>query len=841
MKRILLLRYTDIRGLEEASFRVENGVLNQVPVHNGDFRKDLHLIRSFPGKPLLLFDQGGHLSLSELWSILRPDQTWNGVARDDGFGELVQVLQELWQEARQLGLAVLQDIMPILLPGDPLRDFLDAASEGLIMETVWDYREKLTPQQEFEPISGFSRNQVLEIMGPSGIMSSNMELFCYRAEQEAMAQEVCIAFERDEFLLAEAGTGVGKTLAYLVPSVYWAVTNEQKVVVSTRTKALQRQLAEKDLPLLSSCLPVSFTWRIAYGRDNYLCLARWNRLKHTPEDLTEEERRLLAGLRIWIARGGEGEFQELRWDNQGSSLWKRVNCQRYGCGGNLCPWHQQCYFFMARKKLNKADIIVVNHALLLSDLATGNHILPPYQHLVIDEAHNLDRTAFEKLGTSFSVEEGLRLLFRLSEKRGGIERGYLAALKARYPGCLKELAHSAHLVDLACQTIRVLATSGVTENYGSFGARRIKPGMEGAEELCRGCREIAGALRDVQRSLEELAEMMPDSEEELTIAGLLGEVRDTANNLWVIADSLELGSDEEVIWIENEPHGLSLIAVAPLDIGAELNQLLYPGLRSLILVSATLTVGRSFQYIKRRLGLDWLESERIREWGALSPFDFERNCQTLAVRNLTDPGSSRYAEMIAQCIRTIARTVGRRTLVLFTAKSLLLQTASLLREEDPELAARIICQYQDGDYSTLVSKLAGRPDGILLGSETFWEGVDLPGDMLNCLVLTRLPFRPPTEPLAEAWTERLSRQGRNAFREYSLAEAVIRFRQGIGRLIRSETDSGVVVILDRRFCLPPVGRAYSSLFRDSMPAQNIIEISHADLDRELTRWFAGEK
>ncbi len=158
-------------------------------------------------------------------------------------------------------------------------------------------------------------------------------------------------------------------------------------------------------------------------------------LKHNLDDLTAEERRLLVGLCIWLARGGEGEFQELRWDNQGTSLWKQVNCQRHGCGGNLCPWHQQCYFFAARRKLNKADIIVVNHALLLSDMATEGHILPSYQRLIIDEAHNLDRTAFEKLGTSFAVEEGLRLLAKLSEKRNGIERGYLASLKARYHQC----------------------------------------------------------------------------------------------------------------------------------------------------------------------------------------------------------------------------------------------------------------------------------------------------------------------------------------------------------------------------------------------------------------------
>ncbi|MGE5545166.1 MAG: ATP-dependent DNA helicase, partial [Bacillota bacterium] len=503
MKRILLLKHTETRGLEGACFKVENGVLNEVPVDNDDTRRALHLIQDFSGKPLLVSAQGKHLFLSDLWNVLRPDQAWNGMSGENGIEELIQILQELWQEARQLGLWVLQEVMPILLPDDPLREFLDAASEGLMLETVQAHHENPYIEQQGEPVTEFSREQVLEILGSSGILSRSMESYCYRPEQTAMAREVCIAFEQDEFLLAEAGTGVGKTLAYLTPSVYWAVANSQKVVVATRTKALQRQLAEKDLPLLSSFLPVSFTWRIAYGRDNYLCLARWNRLKHTPEELTVEERRLLAGLCIWLSRRGEGDFQELRWDSQGSSLWRQVNCQRHGCGGNLCPWYQQCYFFMARKKLNDADIIVVNHALLLSDMATGNHILPPYQYLVIDEAHNLDRTAFEKLGTSFAVEDGLRLLFRLSERRNGIEKGYLASLKARYPQCLRELAHAVHLVDLACQSVQGLAASGITEIFGSFGARRVKPDMEGVEELYRGCREIAGALCDVQRSLEE--------------------------------------------------------------------------------------------------------------------------------------------------------------------------------------------------------------------------------------------------------------------------------------------------------------------------------------------------
>lgn len=841
MKSVIILNHMGNGCLEEAAFTVENGELKSVPVDHGFTSRFLHLIQKAPGRPLLVFDSGRHLFLAELWSVLRPDRAWNGVPGDDAIESLSRILQELWQEARQLGLTVLHDAIPLLPAEDPLGDFLDAASEGLMLEGVLDNREDRGIEPEWEPVLVFSRDQVLNTLGSNGLLSRNMESYCYRPAQEAMAGEVCAALEQDEFRLAEAGTGVGKTLAYLVPSIYWALAHREKVVISTRTKALQRQLAEKDLPLLAALLPVSFDWRVAYGRDNYLCLSRWHSLRHNPVDLPPEERRLMVGICIWLARGGEGDFQELRWDNQGGSLWKRINCQRHGCTGSLCSWYHQCYFFVARRKLNKADIIIVNHALLLSDTATENHILPSYKRLVIDEAHNLERAAFEKLGNSFSVDEGLRLLARLSEKRHGIERGYLASLKARYPQCLKELTQATHLIDLARHSIQSLATCDIAGYFGSPGARRIKLGMTGAQELSRECRRMAAALNDIQWSLQEIAQLMADDGEELTMAGLAGEVQEKVSSLWMIAESLDSESDEVVVWVETDANGLSLVAAAPLDIGDELNQLLYPGLSSLIMVSATLTVGGSFQYMKRRLGLDRLEPERIREWTSPSPFDFERNCRTLAVRDLAEPGSSRYAEMIARCLKTIAGTVHRRTLVLFTAKSLLLQTANLLREEGPDLAERLICQYQDGDYGTLVARLAARPDGILLGSEVFWEGVDLPGDMLNCLVLTRLPFRPPTEPLVEAWTELLTRQGRNAFQEYSLAEAVIRFRQGTGRLIRSEVDSGVVVVLDRRFCHPPSGRAYSSLFRDSMPVHSIIEIGYADLDRELNKWFAGSK
>jgi len=794
---------------------------------------------NYPGVPLIVLDRERFVTLEDLWKVLHPDQTWNREEYEADAENLRPLLLRLWQEIRDLGFSVVEETLRILNPQDPLRTLFEAAMEGVIFDRPPPQKMKAHTGKSIPGELEFSRDKVLEFLGERGLLSQTMESYRFRAEQESMAREVCDALEQEEFLLAEAGTGVGKTLAYLVPSIYWASSTGQKVVVSTRTRALQKQLAEKDLPMLSQVLPFGFNWQVAYGRENYLCLARWYGIRYTYEELSVQERRLLAGLNIWLAAGGNGQRQELRWDNQEAAIWKRIGVQRHGCSGNMCPWQYRCYFFSARRELHNCHLIVVNHALLLSDMAIEGRILPAYKHLIIDEAHNFDRTAFEKLGISFTASEGLQLLARLAEKRDRIDRGYLAGLKARHPNIREGIAQAVGKIDLVRQSIRGLAQVSISDSRGIAGTRRIRPGMEEADDYSWKCREIATMLRDVERSLLDMVDELADSEDVVDLNSLIGEVRDTSNNLWLIGESLDRASEEEVIWVEGDQRGLSTLAVAPLNIGEELNRLLYPHLRTLILVSATLTVGEKFDYIKNRLGLDHIDKDRIREWLTPSPYDFEQNCRTLAVKNLAEPGSSQYARAVADTIKTIARNVPLRTMILFTSRSLLQQTARCL-EGESEVADRLISQYQDGDYATLIAKLENRPNGILLGSDTFWEGVDLPGDMLNCLVLTRLPFRPPTEPLAEAWVEHLTRQGRNGFREYSLAEAVIRFRQGVGRLIRSETDSGALIILDHRFCLPPVGRSYSSLFRHSLPKHAVSEIGYQELEKELDKWFNKE-
>ncbi len=834
MEVVLGLNIDNVIIEEIARFRIQGGELlacGKGVCHGSEECKIV--LNSYKSVVVAFEDQW--VQLEVLWKIVHADQAFPFVSDGGTADHLKTVLLDLWRDLRSLGLNKVQEAAGILATADPVRILLEAATDNILLEKPLDMRHH--PYRDRRRTQGdeFSTPEVLGVLEEGGLLSQAMSVYRYRNEQMEMAREVCISFEQDEYLLAEAGTGVGKTMAYLVPSIYWAVKTGNKVVISTRTRALQKQLAEKDLPLLTGVLPFTFNWQVAYGRENYLCRARWQLVRNSREELTIEEGRLMAGISTWLAGGGNGQIQDLQWDTNEALSWKKINCQRHGCGGNLCPWYNQCCFFSARRNLQMSDIIVVNHALLLSDLSSGGHILPPFQHLIVDEAHNLDRTVFDKLGASFGVEEGMRLLSRLSEKKQRIDRGYLIGLRARNPNLQEEITSAVHQIESLREIITGLYRPSVYDHPGT-GTRRIRPGMDEAEELGWKCREVAGFFRTLELTLNSIAENLEGSEDEIPMGGLMGEVGELCNVLWLIGESLDRASEEDVIWIEEDSGGLTSIAVGPLDVGHELNRRLYPNLRSLILVSATLTVGDKFDFIKNQLGLYLIDNDRIREWATPSPYDYANNCRTLAVSNLVEPGSVRYAQMVADVVHTIAQNINKRALVLFTSRSLLLQTAGLL-ERAPLVSGRLISQYQDGDFNALMSRFRQNPEGILLGSDTFWEGVDLPGEMLNCLVLTRLPFRPPSEPLAEAWVEYLNRQGKNGFVEYSLAEAVVRFRQGVGRLIRSETDTGVLVILDRRFCRPPIGRPYSRLFRHSMPNHTIHEIKHESLESELLDWF----
>lgn len=780
----------------------------------------------------------GEIDLPTLWKLALPDQKLPDVDSIDTL--ITEILGKLYEAVWLCGASIIHQTVMLLGPNVLVSRFLQKVADEQVLEPVKVEPAKNEPNDK-NPIDALDPGFIENIFAEGGPIAIKMPNYRYRKEQVEMARQVADCFQTHEFLMVEAGTGVGKSLAYLVPSLMWSRCTGKKVVVSTRTRALQKQLAEKDLPLLKDALSFDFRWEVAYGRDNYICTARLLSKVNQSEDLSLRERMFLASMWLWISRGGSGARMHLFLDAGDAALWSQINATRHSCKSRLCPHYKRCRFYAARRRLIEADLIITNHALLLSDLAAEGGVLPEYEYLVVDEAHNLERTAFERLGTRFDYQDAVRLLNRFSHRTGGIERGYLSGLQARFPNLVNEINQARKRVEVVRSALEKVVVSGQPFVQGTSGSRRLKGESRAVDNIAVACEESASVCDELVRSLEDLARNFEERDEYSEIQELLGQVKELGECLFVISQNIFSESNDVVNWIEWDEGHMRALASAPLEPGQELNRILYQRLKGAVFVSATLTVGNSFEFMKERLGLHLVDPDRIRTWKALSPYDYPRVSRAFLVNDIASPGGEEYLNSIVDCVKAVASTMDCRCLVLFTSKSLLIEAAERLAAEYPEISSRIICQYRDGDYGMLLELMQSSNNGILLGTDTFWEGVDLPGEMLECLIITRLPFRSPEEPFTEANIERLHRERRDSFSQYLLPEAVIRFRQGIGRLIRGEDDWGTVIILDRRLSQSSSGKYYGRVFRESMPMQPLHEVAASLLPESLKEWVHTRK
>lgn len=787
------------------------------------------------------------IPVSEVWKMLRAEEPVPLVLLDPSSQmapqeELINkadplaISRFLLECLNEIPLTAIRTAQSMLPAGDPLSLLFETATANRLLDTAPKAPPAIAKGIARETVP-FNPETIHRIFLPEGSLDLVMPGFRHREQQSDMAMAVARAFQDAEFLLAEAGTGVGKTLAYLVPALYWAAATGEKIVVSTRTRALQKQLAEKDLPNLVKALDFPFTWAIIFGRENYLCRRRWQAFLRSRGELTRDEIAQTIALLFWLERGGSGIVQDLAWDARELPFWHRVKSQRHACQGGTCPEVRRCFYQSARKRQDQADLVVINHALLLTEASSNASPEERPGWLIVDEAHNLERIGFEHLGIQFGIDDAAALLKRLVDRKEGIPRGYLPGLAVREPAAAADIKLMIQTAGTAAEQLQQLVQVKMPALAGGpAGSRRVHSD-ELPEELFAKTGQLTDSLQELEAMLTGLTESLGDSEESREVTNLALEIAGLADSLFTIAERFAGDRADEIAWIDLDEKGIRKLAVSPIDTGEELYNRLWRTASSVILVSATLTVAGSFQHIRRGLGLDLIDPDRVRDWHATSPFDYENNCRILAVTDLAQPGEAGYAEQVGECIAQVADAVKRRTLALFTAKRELRHTAERLHAH-PNHRGRLVAQYRDGEFGTLVARLSGREDALLLGTETFWEGVDLPGDLLNCLIVTRLPFRPPSDPLTEARSERLRREGMDPFTAYALPDAVLRFRQGIGRLIRTETDTGVIIVLDRRFCPPPNGKRYGQIFRMSMPeALKIEDICRADLAGRLKEWF----
>ena len=677
---------------------------------------------------------------------------------------------------------------------------------------------------------------VAALLGPEGPLAGVLPGYEHREPQLQMLLAVAQIQGRGGSLVVEAGTGTGKSLAYLVPSIARAVRHDERVVVSTNTHTLQEQLMNKDLPGLREWLPWDFTACLLKGRSNYVSLRRWRRyLAEVCRD--SEELRFKLKVLVWLHSTESGDRSELRLHGREEVMWARIASDPLDCVGIHCT-KEDCYVHRARAEAEAADLVVINHALLLADAEIGGGLLPDFEHLVIDEAHHLEDAATRGLRQEVDGPGLVALLQRLSSPPtgvpapqareagqsagGGFHSGLLAEL-SRQPhlGASSDaLSEAAPLTLSATQRVRELFESAVVwvgERLNDAERRddslRLTPALredEGWAAIRLACENATTALaaldgalrRAVSGSRDWLGGVEPDQgvrELEIIRGRLHGATE-------LLSEALLRPDPNRVYWFSLFSRTDNLVLrAAPINVGTLLRDRVYTERRSTVFTSATLAVGGTFDYFRSRVGIGADAEELILP----SPFDFLHQALVCLPTDLPGPEHEDFDRHVEEVVAAVARRVGGRTLVLFTSHRQLRDVHAALKHRTDLDQVLILGQGIDGQRRYLLKSFEEAERPLLLGTSSFWEGIDVPGERLSCVIMVRLPFPVPTEPVYAARAE----QVRDPFAQLALPQAALRLKQGFGRLIRRSTDRGAVVILDNRI----LGKDYGKAFLDVLP------------------------
>lgn len=802
-----------------------------------------------------------------------------------------ELLLVLVKQLRELPLNFLQQAVEIGLGGDwaynafwtqllkeRIKMFPDGKIDSGDSETTIGIKPSLFTQPEEvlnEPEVEFDAEAIKEMFMPEGFLAKTITGYEYRTQQVVMAEAVSTALAGDKCLLMEAGTGTGKSLAYLIPALFWAAHNQQKVVVATHTINLQEQLWEKDLPLLKSILPFEFKAALVKGKSNYLCLRRWNSFFARRREFGPEEAGFAVRIFTWLRVTATGDRVELNLYGKDHELWNQVEAERESCLGPQCAMFQKdCFCMKARRIAEGAGLLIANHSLVFSDIKTENKVLPGYSYLVLDEAHQLEDAATEHLGVNVSqwaIGRFLNGLFR-SLGEGG-NAGILGGLKLRqgkFQGNLgsrdfitfeQELDKAINLVQSVREESRLLFNLLEQFMEQAVGQSDKAAGYRGVVRLRTEHREFAGwsaletcqhnvciRLRTIGEHLEKLAAILDryqgvnGAEFQEDTKGLQGQAQNALAMAKAIEFVINCSDGNSVCWLEREEHPdwvNVILKSAPIQVGPLLHEKLFSDKKSVIMTSATLTVDGDFSHFMDRVGLNLEDSGRIICKQLNSPFTYEEQALLCVCRDLPSPGEvadDEYGESIAPLIRDLALVAQGKTLVLFTSHRML---KDVYRQVRPQLEEQGICVLGhgiDGSRAKLVEEFKESPKAVLFGANSFWEGVDLPGDVLRSVVIVKIPFVPPTLPTMEARLEYLRNSQQDSFQQLSLPQAVIRLKQGFGRLIRTQQDHGVVVVLDNRL----IGRRYGVKFLRSLPVKNHFRGERDMIVQKVADWL-GQK
>jgi len=711
--------------------------------------------------------------------------------------------------------------------------------------------------EPLETIDTYELTRYFTKDGPLGQSLSNFEV---RDAQAAMAEAVAEALNQGHFLVAEAGTGVGKSLAYALPGIMWTLHNNDKgerLVISSNTKNLQEQLFFKDIPFIHDRLGLEFKAVLLKGRSNYLCKTKWTEFFRNIRRFSHSDRIAALPIVVWATQTYTGDISENNGfhEHRNSSLWSKLCSEGGYCTTKRCQKNHGCFLGPLKQEASNAHLVLVNHSLLLADAASGHRSIPEYHHLVVDEAHNLEKSAYRYFAAAFDIWSLRNILNALYTKSRN-EYGLLATLKVavsqmdgekEVEGLETQIQSSiASLSDLDknTETFLQLFQEKASKNQRQFTytekvrytSENLPFGSLGAEiqAIRTSFKKVMNALKELHQHLKDYSESDINNVDQIRqdIQHSSDELIEIAHTFHAVTQAPDPG---QIYWYEipTSEKSLPKFMTTPIHVGEVMDERIYENLRSAVFTSATLKVADSFNYFLKRTGLEHLEQVEIVTQDFGSPYYLSEQLIGCVTTYVDQPGSTEHSRQIADIVRKITNEYNRGILVLTTSYRNMDQIYDGVESHYREMDVGLLRQTRQISRTDLIEQFRDEVSSVLIGTESFWEGVDVPGEALQVLLIGKLPFAVPTDPVVEANTKALEEEGGNGFIDYTLPEAIIQFRQGFGRLIRSSTDSGVVIIADPRVATKQYGRYIA----ESLPIELEACQSDDELFALLDNWF----